>query len=100
MATTYKMEGNTLWVNLEGELDHHLAQQVKRRCQMMMMSYPVERIGFDFAHTDFMDSSGVGMIMGRYQEVHAIGGEILFRNVNRNIDRILTISGLYKMIQK
>ena len=74
MATSYKMQGNTLWVQLEGELDHHLAQQVKKKCQMMMVSNPVENIGFDFLKTDFMDSSGVGMIIGRYQEVQAIGG--------------------------
>lgn len=100
MAIGYEMDGKTLWIKLEGELDHHLAQQVKRKCQMMMISYPVENIGFDFLKTDFMDSSGVGMIMGRYQEVHAVGGHIYIRNVNRNIDRIMTISGLYKIIQQ
>lgn len=98
MATSYEMKGNTLWVQLEGELDHHLAQQVKRKCQMMMAVYPIENIGFDFLKTDFMDSSGVGMIMGRYQEVHALGGHIYTKNINRNIDRIMTISGLYKII--
>mgnify|MGYP002731994364 FL=1 len=100
MAIGYEMEGKTLWIKLEGELDHHLAQQVKRKCQMIMISYPVENIGFDFLKTDFMDSSGVGMIMGRYQEVHAVGGHIYIRNVNRNIHRIMTISGLYKIIQQ
>ena len=100
MAIGYEMEGKTLWIKLEGELDHHLAQQVKRKCQMMMISYPVENIGFENLKTDFMDSSGVGMIMGRYQEVHAVGGHIYIRNVNRNIDRIMTISGLYKIIQQ
>ena len=98
MATSYKMQGNTLWVQLEGELDHHLAQQDKKKCQMMMVSNPVENIGFDFLKTDFMDSSGVGMIIGRYQEVQAIGGRVFMKNVNRNIDRIMTISGLYKII--
>lgn len=98
MATSYKMQGNTLWVQLEGELDHHLAQQVKKKCQMMMVSNPVENIAFDFLKTDFMDSSGVGMIIGRYQEVQAIGGRVFMKNVNRNIDRIMTISGLYKII--
>lgn len=98
MATSYKMQGNTLWVQLEGELDHHLAQQVKKKCQMMMVSNSVENIGFDFLKTDFMDSSGVGMIIGRYQEVQAIGGRVFMKNVNRNIDRIMTISGLYKII--
>lgn len=100
MAIGYEMEGKTLWIKLEGELDHHMAQQVKRKCQMMMLSYPVENIGFDFLKTDFMDSSGVGMIMGRYQEVHAVGGRIFMKNVNRNIDRILTISGLYKIMEQ
>lgn len=100
MATNYEMKGNTLWVQLDGELDHHLAVQVKEQCQRMMIKYPVENIGFDFLKTDFMDSSGVGMIIGRYQEVHALGGEIYVKNVNRNIDRIMTISGLYKILQK
>ena len=98
MATSYKMQGNTLWVQLEGELDHHLAQQVKKKCQMMMVSNPVENIGFDFLKTDFMDSSGFGMIVGRCQEFRPSGGRVCIKNVNRNIDRIMTISGLYKII--
>jgi stage II sporulation protein AA (anti-sigma F factor antagonist) len=98
MATTYELIGNTLWVHLEGELDHHLAKQVKKKCQFMMISHPVENIGFDFLKTDFMDSSGVGMIMGRFQEVQAVGGKIYTKNINRNIDRIMTLSGLYKVI--
>jgi stage II sporulation protein AA (anti-sigma F factor antagonist) len=98
MATSYELKGTTLWVHLEGELDHHLAQQVKKKCQLIMVSNPVENIGFDFLHTDFMDSSGVGMIMGRYQEVRALGGKIYTKNVNHAIDRIMRISGLYKML--
>ncbi len=98
MATSYEIQGNTLWVSLDGELDHHLARQVKKKCQLMMLAQPIQNIGFDFLKTDFMDSSGVGMIMGRYQEVSAIGGKILIKNVNANIDRIMSISGLYKII--
>ena len=99
MATSYKMQGNTLWVQLEGELDHHPAQQVKKKCQMMMVSNPVENIGFDFLKTDFMDSSGIGVIMGRYKTICLIGGEVWAVHANARIKKILTLSGVTKIMQ-
>jgi stage II sporulation protein AA (anti-sigma F factor antagonist) len=47
-----------------------------------------------------MDSSGIGVIMGRYKLVKNMGGEITVTNINQSIDRIFTISGLYKIVNK
>lgn len=48
----------------------------------------VKTIGFDFTNTNFMDSSGIGIILGRYKLLEAIGGNVYVTNINKNIERI------------
>ena len=69
MATEYQVENRTLYVRLDGELDHHLAERVRHKCDVILKSYPIRDIEFDFKNTGFMDSSGVGMILGRYKQL-------------------------------
>ena len=54
---------------------------------------------FDFEQTDFMDSSGIGVIMGRYRMICLIGGEVLGSSCNARIRKILTMSGVTKIMQ-
>ena len=60
----------------------------------------VKNIVFDFKDVSFMDSSGIGLIMGRYKKVMFIGGKAAVTNVGNAVDRIFKISGLYKIIEK
>ena len=54
---------------------------------------------FDFERTNFMDSSGIGVIMGRYRMVYLLGGDVWAVNTNDRIKKILTMSGVTKIIQ-
>lgn len=100
MKTAYKVFGNTLIINLGSELDHHNASIIREKSDKHIYSGQIKNIIFDFTNTDFMDSSGIGVIMGRYKLVGGIGGKVSIVNVNSRINRIFQISGLHKVISK
>ena len=100
MATEYQVENRTLYVRLDGELDHHLAERVRHKCDVILKSYPIRDIEFDFKNTGFMDSSGVGMILGLYKQLKPLGGTVSVVNVNDVVKRIVHMAGLHKIINE
>ena len=55
-------------------------------------------VAFDFGRVSFMDSSGIGLIMGRYKVVHALGGKIVIYGLSENVRRIIEMSGIDKLV--
>ncbi len=96
----YSLKENTIVVALNGELDHHNAVDVREKLDAYIFSGKVKNIIFDFQNTTFMDSSGIGVILGRHRLLKGVGGVIGVANVNKSVERILTISGLYKIVEK
>lgn len=92
--------GKLLIVRVSGELDHHFADEIRIRTDAELMNPPVKNILFDFNGLSFMDSSGIGMIMGRYKKVKALGGKAWIICNNPNATRILEMSGVFKFIEK
>ncbi len=99
-GTIYEIHGRCLIIRLEDELDHHNAVKIRERADKLIDRNNIKHIIFDFTGADFMDSAGIGVIMGRYKKVIFIGGKIAVSNVSSAIDRIFRISGLYKIIEK
>lgn len=97
---TYEITENCLVIGLGKELDHHLAVSIREKSDRMIQKNHIKHIVFDFENTSFMDSSGIGVIMGRYKKVIFTGGKVAVTNVGASIDRIFHISGLYKIIEK
>ena len=89
----------TLLVKIEGELDHHIAEKIKTAVDEKIRSTNAVNIIFDFTELSFMDSSGLGVIMGRYKKVRTLGGKILIYGVNAGILRIMEMSGIDKIIK-
>ncbi|MBU5459069.1 STAS domain-containing protein [Anaerostipes sp. MSJ-23] len=100
MATEYQVENRVLHIRLDGELDHHLAQKVRYQCDVILKSYPIRDIEFDFSNSEFMDSSGVGMILGRYRQVQPMGGSVIVSHMNKNIRRIVHMAGLHQVVKE
>jgi len=69
-----KMSGKTLIIRLEGELDHHTVASLRSRIDDRIVGGKAENILFNFQAVDFMDSSGLGMVLGRYKVVKERGG--------------------------
>ncbi len=96
----YEIYRRCLIIKPGGELDHHNALRIRDEADKLIDRRNIKHIIFDFSNTSFMDSAGIGVIMGRYRKVIFIGGKIAVVNVGMSVDRILKISGLYKIIEK
>jgi len=90
---------NTLIVKLAGELDHHSAADIRQAVDKELYFTPIKNIVFDFDGVTFMDSSGIGMVIGRYKQVRARGGKTLIIRAKPQVDRILELSGIKKIIE-
>lgn len=91
-------EGKNLIISLQGDLDHHMSLMIRETIDDKIKANGIENIVFDFQNTTFMDSSGIGLIMGRYKLISKNGGKIQVVNTNSAINRIFEISGLYKIV--
>lgn len=89
-----------LIIRLNEELDHHNAIRIRDKADKLIERNHIKHILFDFSGANFMDSAGIGVIMGRYKKVIFIGGKTAVANVNGTVDRIFRLSGLYKIIEK
>ncbi len=99
MVIKTRMYGTSLYVEINGELDHHNTEILRDALQNAVLNKHVSNIIFDFSKLKFMDSSGVGLILGRYKEVKKQGGQIGIVNASPQVDRIMDISGLKKIIK-
>lgn len=96
----YEIDGRCLVIRLSEELDHHNAIRIREKADKLIDRNNIKHIVFDFSGAGFMDSAGIGVIMGRYKKVIFIGGKIAVANVSLTVDRIFRLSGLYKIIEK
>lgn len=92
-------EKRMLLVKLSGELDHHSAVKIKEEADSRLCTTNAVNIVFDFSELNFMDSSGIGMLMGRYKKVRTLGGKVIAFGVNAQILRIMEMSGIDKIIK-
>ncbi len=89
----------TLLVNIDGELDHHLAGKVRDSVDRKIKSTNAINIIFDFSKVGFMDSSGLGVIMGRYKLSRLLGGKVIIFGSKKQTRRIIEMAGLDKIVK-
>ncbi len=99
-ACICKVIEDFLVVVLNEELDHHNAELIRDEIDRMIEIEEKRYVIFDFTNVSFMDSSGIGVIMGRYRKVYYMGGRIYVIGINKIIDRIFSMSGLYKIVTR
>lgn len=95
----YEVQENCLTVFMPKEVDHHNAEEIRKQTDRLLEKHCIKYVIFDFAATHFMDSSGIGVIMGRYRTVRLKGGEVWVTHASDRIRRILTMSGVTKIIR-
>ncbi|MGL4797901.1 MAG: STAS domain-containing protein [Cellulosilyticaceae bacterium] len=100
MSIEFIMDENTLIVQLRGEIDHHTCVEIRERVDREYQKRRAKNILFDFSAIAFMDSSGIGLLMGRYRNVAICGGNIGVYNVTTKVDKILSLSGIYKLMKQ
>ena len=95
----FQVTKKNLKIRLPKEVDHHSAEKIRHQADRYIVQKNINHIEFDFRDTEFMDSSGIGLIMGRYQNLHLLGGGVSATHVNEHIFKILQLSGIAKVIQ-
>lgn len=89
----------TIIVEIKGDIDHHLAEEYREAIDKEFERTNSQNIVFDFSDIEFMDSSGIGMIIGRYKNAISKGGIVIVYGINSSVYRIFKISGLFKIIK-
>ncbi|KAB3532785.1 anti-sigma F factor antagonist [Alkaliphilus pronyensis] len=100
MLLNYEVLDNKLVVKLEGELDHHVSEEIRQELDELIEKKRCKLLIFDLSGLHFMDSSGIGVIMGRYKSISKNGGKVCVIKVSDKIDKIFNLSGLYRIVDK
>lgn len=96
----YEVKGNALIVTLARDLDHSAVTQIRPVLDALIEDTGVRRLVFDLKDLDFMDSSGIGLIIGRYKLMARRGGSVGVRGTDERIDKILGMAGLYQIVER
>lgn len=96
----YEKKRNGLFVRLTGELDHSAADGMRRELDRLIDETGARRLVFDMGELEFMDSSGIGLIIGRYKKMTRRGGVVAVRGAKGNIDQIFRMAGLYQLVER
>lgn len=99
LMTTFDVREDVLIVRLVGELDHHEAELLRGRWKDMIYKNSVKHVILNLEAVTFMDSSGLGVVLGRYKEVLQLGGEMVVCSVTPAIERLFDMSGLFKIVR-
>ena len=92
-------EDNTLVASICGELDHHGAVAVRTLIDGEICRQRPERTVLELSSLDFMDSSGLGLVMGRYTLMQKLGGDFCVRNANPRVMKIFKLAGLERIVR-
>ena len=90
---------NALVVNLKGEIDQCVVSEVKEKIDAELLNSQKNNLIMNFEKVSLMDSSGIGLIVGRYKNTRALGGKLLLCGGNRNIRKMIELSGVDKIAQ-
>ncbi len=98
METLLEYRGDTMIVRLSGELDQHYASKIRTEIDTQVANRGIHKIVFDFSRVGFMDSSGIGVIMGRYRLMQSVGGRVCAFGISPRLDKLLEMSGIKRII--
>ena len=98
MHINFLSQQNKLYAKIVGELDHHSAAEIKDQIDNRIIGEGISTLVFDFSNLTFMDSSGIGVIIGRYKLIKSLGGQVYIVSGNRNVDKLLMLSGIPDII--
>jgi len=99
MQLGYYFEESIMIVDISGELDHHNADEVRRRIDDWIDRFNTKKLILDLSGVSFMDSSGIGIVIGRYKKISLRNGNINIINTNEALKKVFDLSGLFKIVK-
>ena len=98
MESTFYLEDKLLVLKITEEIDDYSVQKIRRKADYEIERYMPRKVVFDFDRVTFMDSAGIGMVIGRYKEVSMLGGKLELANMSDTVRKIFQMSGVLKII--
>ena len=99
MAVRINITPLRLTVSLSGEIDHHNAAVIRLEADEAIQSSLCKTVRIDFGEVTFMDSSGIGFVMGRYRIVSSYGGNVEVVNLSERTYSMMKLAGLDKLVK-
>ena len=98
MEINYKKEDKQLIFKINEDIDECCAQKIRRKLDNEIERYMPKEIIFDFSNVSFMDSAGIGLLIGRYKLAEMLGGKVKISNINTTIRKIFEMSGILRIM--
>ena len=95
----FDMKDDILLAELFGEIDHHSAASLRIEIDAALRAFRTRHLVLDYSKVEFMDSSGLGLILGRFNKASEIGTEFTLLNPAENVCKILDVAGIGRMIK-
>ena len=97
MKTELNFAKGTLTARVSGEIDHHTAALLREELDREIETRSIKKLVLDFEEVTFMDSSGIGLVMGRYRNLLKTGAELSIMGAPPNIAKMLKLGGIEKL---
>ncbi|WP_409289073.1 anti-sigma F factor antagonist [Peribacillus sp. SCS-26] len=94
-----EIKDEILCIRLSGELDHHSAEELREKASAVIVEKNIKHIIMNLEELSFMDSSGLGVVMGRYKQIKQKQGEMIVCAISPPVKRLFEMSGLFKIIK-
>ena len=98
MESKYYENNKTLILKITEEVDEHTAQKIRGKADYEIKRYMPKKVIFDFDSVTFMDSAGIGLIIGRYKLANIIGARVELKNLSSSVRKIFDMSGLFRLV--
>ena len=94
----FKTDAESMTAVLKGEIDHHTAKEMREQIDQKIQAVLPRKLYLDFGGVTFMDSSGIGLIMGRYRNMESMGGTVSVQNAGKHLLRVMRLAGLERLV--
>jgi stage II sporulation protein AA (anti-sigma F factor antagonist) len=99
LQVEFTTKQDVLIIRLTGELDHHTAEQLRSQAEKKINESPIKHVLLNLEGLSFMDSSGLGVILGRYKQISQLGGQMIVCAISPAIYRLFELSGMFKILK-
>lgn len=99
LEVIFAVSEHILIAELLGELDHHAAEHVREDIDDAVRENSASCLILDFSKVRYMDSSGIGVVLGRYRKLSASGGEVVIASCSETVKNILNMAGIFSLMQ-
>ncbi len=99
MSVKIQSEDRTVTAYLTGEIDHHIAASIRSDIDYAVRDSGAKELTLDFSEVTFMDSSGIGLVMGRYKLMSEMGGKVIIQDPPPGIKKVMKLSGVDRLAE-